>query len=226
AEEGQLKPVHYRHQHGQGELIFDHPAFPDPRDHVRILREAFRRKYLRGGPGIVNMAHTLVRGLIRNRQDYESRRRANLCWNAEQLQYVPAEPGQSPAPDRFMRMRLLMSARMAARLRPALLPAWVFAPNRAARRKAAETMRLYRKALGRASLGDHLKGIALVFTGLAEWARLGWNRLRGRESIVRQPPCRITRYRWTEAPAAATVTRVLEDLQRTVQSPEPEEQQS
>jgi len=218
--EGTLKPVHYRHQHGQGELVFEHPAFPDSRDHARILREAFRRKYLRGGPGIVNMARTLVTGLIRNREAYESRRRDGLVWDPDQLRYVPSPGHQHPVQDRFMRMRLLMSARMAARLRPALLPALVYAPNRAARRKTRETMRLYREALGPATMADRIRGLALVLTGGLELLRLGWNRLLGRESIVRQPPCRVTRYRWETATIVDSATALIEDLQRTLQPPE------
>ncbi|MBI5092828.1 MAG: hypothetical protein HZB26_10350 [Candidatus Hydrogenedentes bacterium] len=36
----QLNDVHYRHQHGTGQLCFDHPHFPDPKDHAKILAAA------------------------------------------------------------------------------------------------------------------------------------------------------------------------------------------
>ena len=40
--QGRLINIHYRHQHGQGALSFDHPHFKNPQDHVSYLKMAFR----------------------------------------------------------------------------------------------------------------------------------------------------------------------------------------
>ena len=53
------------------------------------------------------------------------------------------EESDTAQPDRFMKRRLLMMGRMAANLRPMLWAAWVYAPNKTARRKARYAMRLY-----------------------------------------------------------------------------------
>ncbi len=210
--EGRLRGVPYRHQHGQGELVFDHPNFPNPADHARILKGAFRRKYVKGGPGVLNMAMTAVQGLKRARADYHLRRREGLAWNSETLRY---EPSTGPVHDRFMKQRTLMMARMAAILRPTLYAAFVYAPNNAARRKALAVMRLYREALGAPKWSDRFAALGLVATGAAEYARLLFSRLCGRESIVIQPPCRRTEYRHHDAVADSegVVLQMVHSLQ-------------
>ncbi|HDP34136.1 MAG TPA: radical SAM protein [Candidatus Hydrogenedentes bacterium] len=214
--EGRLKQIPYRRLHGQDELAFAHPNFPRPADHVRILREAFRQKYLKDGPGVVNMALTLARGVQRGWEDLRARERNGLAWNPATMRY---EKGAAPQPDRFMKRRLLMMARMATGLRPALWAAWVYAPNSAARRKARETMRLYVDVLGKPTTADRLKALGLVVTGGIELVRLRWNQLLGRESIVYQPSCRRTEYR-KDAPAqAATLLETLASSLETLPDP-------
>ena len=209
--EGRLKPTEYRHIHGQSELVFEHPNFPKPADHVRILRDAFRRKYLKDGPGVVNMALTLIQGLKRGWEDYRAREQAGLAWNADTMRY---EKSESPQPDRFMKRRLLMMARMAVGVRPTLWAAWVYAPNKAARAKTRQTMRLYTEVLGKATTADRLKSFGLVVTGGMELVRLRWNQLRGRESIVHQPPCRRTEYRMgTPIEAAGLLEKLASSLE-------------
>ncbi len=190
--ENRLRNIPYRYQHGQGELVFDHPNFPNPKDHARILHGAFKRKYQKGGPGVLNMALTMVRGLKQARADHRRRQNEGLAWNAATLRY---EPSDGAGVDRFMKARILMMSRMAANARPALWAAFVYAPNHAARRKALEAMRLYREVLGKAKTSDRIAAAALVATGAVEYVRLIFSKLRGRESIVRQPPCRRTEYR-------------------------------
>jgi haloalkane dehalogenase len=226
--ENRLRNVPYRHQHGQGELVFDHPNFPDPKDHARILLGAFKRKYRKGGPGVLNMALTLIRGLRQARADYQQRQRDGLAWNAETLRYEPAEKAGA---DRFMKARILMMSRMAANARPALWAAFVYAPNNAARRKALEAMRLYRKVLGRPKLSDRIAAAALVATGALEYARLLFSRLRGRESIVRQPPCRSVEYRHHDYVASdpglvesvvSQITAMAHEAEAALTEPKPE----
>ena len=194
--EGRLKNVPSRHLHGAGQLFFSHPHFPDPKDHADILCKAFKQKYEADGPAILNMAMTSVKGYDRARKDFEQRRQEGLAWNPETLHY---EKSDSPKRDQFMKRRIFMMGGTALMLRPTLVPAWVFAPNSAARKKASEAIRLYNQIYGKPKLMDHLRSAALVVTGTIELTRTWFNKLLGRESIVRQPRCLRTKYRLDEA---------------------------
>ena len=189
--QGRMRMLPYRHMHGQGQLNFDHPHFKDPKDHVRITREAFRKKYKTHGPGVLSMAMTAVRGYRQAQKDFDQRREMGLAWNPETCRY---EKMPNPTPDRFMKQRIRMMRRIALTYRPALRAAWVFAPNRAARKKAAEVIRLYTETFANPKLTDRVQSAGLVVTGAIELVRLLVAKLRGRESIVRQPPCRRTEY--------------------------------
>lgn len=198
-EEELLNDTHYRHLHGTGRLNFNHPNFPDPKDHARILCNAFRQKYETDGPGIVNMAITCAQGYERARKDYLQRSKDGLSWNPETLRY---EKSGKPKRDPFMKQRLRMMAGTALLLRPTLVAAWVYAPNREARKKAGAAIRLYTRVFGKPKLADRVRSAGLLLTGTLEFARLLLSKMVGRESIVRQPPCRRTEYRVT-APNAA-----------------------
>ncbi|MCG8698028.1 MAG: hypothetical protein MI922_08245, partial [Bacteroidales bacterium] len=41
--QGRIKDLHYRHHHGQGELVFDHPHIKDRKSHISYLRSAFKK---------------------------------------------------------------------------------------------------------------------------------------------------------------------------------------
>jgi len=192
AAQGRIKNIEYRHLHGQGQLNFDHPHFKDPKDHVRITRDAFRKKYLAHGPGVLSMAMTAIRGYRQAKSEMEERQKNGITWNAQTCRY---ENTGDQAPDRFFRLRLRMMRRIALNYRPALRAAWMFAPNRAARKKAAEVIRLYTETFGKPKLVDKTKAAALVVTGAVELGRLTVAKLQGHEGIVRQPPCRRTVYR-------------------------------
>ena len=191
SEEGRIKEGFYRYMHGQGELNFDHPHFKNPKDHVRILRDAFRLKYETDGPGVLNMALTAVRGYRQARKDIETRQKLGLAWNSETCTYEKADNCDT---DRFMKQRIRMIRRIALTYRPALLAARIYAPNAKARKKAAETARLYRETFGAPKLADRVQSVGLALAGGLELARLWFSKLRGRESIVRQPPCKRTEY--------------------------------
>lgn len=189
--QGRLKNLDYRHQHGQGELNFEHPHFKNPADHIRILRDAFRRKFEAHGPGVLSMALTAVRGYQQARADFEERKRDGLSWNQESLRY---EKSVNPAPDRFMKQRLRVMRRIALGYRPALFAAWLFAPNGRARKKARRVMRLYSNVFGKPGARDRVKAVGLAAFGAVELTRIFFAKLRGHDGIVRQPPCRRMEY--------------------------------
>jgi hypothetical protein len=192
AGEGRLKDIHWRFHHGAGELNWNHPHIGDPKEQASLLKEAFRRKYEASGPGILNMAITAVRGYAKAEADRTRREAESLVWNPESLRY---EKSGYAADDVFMRQRIRRLQKIALNLRPILLPALLFAPNRAARMKAWNTMRLYGKVLGSAGPEVILKGIFLVFTGFMEQVKLWFRRASGYEDIVHQPPSRRVEYR-------------------------------
>lgn len=190
-EDGLLRHQNYRHSHGCGELFFNHPHFPDPKDHAQILCDAFRQKYETDGPGIVMMALTGVNGYERAQKDFEQRAKEGLVWNPETLRY---EKSANPQPDEFMKSRIRRMRNSAKLVRPTLVAAWLYAPNAAARRKARAAMKDYTRVYGRAKLMDYVASGVLVATGAKEHLRLLFSKARGRESIVRQPRCRRTEY--------------------------------
>ncbi|MCP4645073.1 MAG: radical SAM protein [bacterium] len=191
-DQGRLNDLHYRHQHGQGRLNFDHPHFPEPKDHVRILRKAFRKKFRTDGPGVLNMALTAIAGYRQARKDLRDRNEQGLAWNPETLRY---ENQEGAGPDRFMKRRVKMMRSMAIKTRPVLLAAWVFAPNREARAKARRGMRLFAETFGKPRIMDTARALGLIVLGFVETFRFRAHRLMGAESIVRQPPVRLTAYR-------------------------------
>ena len=130
-----------------------------------------------------------------------------------------------------MKARILMMSRMAANARPALWAAFVYAPNNAARRKALEAIRLYREVLGKPKTSDRIAAVALVATGAVEYARLLFSKLRGRESIVRQPPCRRMEYRHHDIIATdpglvesmvSQITAIAHEAEAALAEPKPE----
>jgi len=189
--EDRLNDVHYRHHHGQGRLNFNHPHFTDPQDHVEILRNAFKQKFEAGGPGILNMAITAIRGYKRARADHLENQRLGLNWNPETLRY---EKRANPQRDRFMELRLRKMQKIAMNIRVVLQAAKVYAPNPEARAKADGAIDLFNRVLGKPSVIDRAKSMVLVTTGAYESTRLALHRARGHESIVRQPPSKRTVY--------------------------------
>ncbi|MBE3043629.1 hypothetical protein IMZ48_13880, partial [Candidatus Bathyarchaeota archaeon] len=175
-----------------GELNWNHPYIVDPKEQANLLKEAFRRKYEVSGPGILNMAITAIRGYAKAEANRTRREAESLVWNPESLRY---EKSDHAADDVFMRQRIRRLQKIALNLRPILLPALLFAPNKASRMKAWNAMRLYGKVLGSAGPGVILKGLFLVFTGFMEQVKLWFRRASGYEDIVLQPPSRRVEHR-------------------------------
>jgi len=95
-----------------------------------------------------------------------------------------------------------------------LIPALVFAPNWAARKKALGAFKLFREALGPLKRRDTIIYATILGTATVEWVRILGNRLVGREGIVRQPRCRRTeglgrRAELTETADAANVAQAV-----------------
>lgn len=189
--EGRLKRIPHRKQHGAGELGFDHPHFKEARDHEKYLFNAFRKKYRHGGPAIMKMARTAVRGYARALSDCEMRERRGLAWNNDALRY---EETVKPAVDKFMKARIAIMRNEALRYRPVLLAGMVFSPNRAARQEVRQTIRLYNKTFGKQRPGDTLKSGIVLVAACIESLRIIFSKIRGREGIIRQPSLHRAEY--------------------------------
>ncbi len=184
--EKRLKPIPYRHQHGASELAFVHPHITDGEDHRNYLKQAFRRKYLAGGPAASVMAETAIKGYIQAVKDYNQRQQDGLSWNHETMKYEKKE-GAYSKPDIFMQERIKSMKEEASRYMPSLLPALLFSPNMKSRLKTLSIMRLYRKTLGRPKISDMIKALALTVSAGIEFTRIIISRANGHEGIIRQP---------------------------------------
>ena len=87
-----------------------------------------------------------------------------------------------------MKLRIRKMQKIAMNIRPILIPAMVYAPNRAAREKAKEAMKLFDEIFGKTTLKDRASSYALVMTGALESAMIMGARLKGQECTIHQPP--------------------------------------
>jgi hypothetical protein len=189
--EGKLIPEFpYSKLSGQNVLAFYHPHFRSEEAHD-LTRRAFRRKYEVGGAGVVNMARTAIDGYERAVRDFDLRKTQGLCWDSETLHYNRRN-GQ--VEDRYMRERMRFLHQRAREFRPVLLAAWLFSPNRAARRRCLDLMKRHRGLFGKSSVREVFGACLLSVTGMLEFCRhlLGW--AVGREDFVRQPASRRLEY--------------------------------
>ncbi len=194
--EGRLKHIPYRNQHGAGELNFDHPHFKNAADHERYLRNAFSKKYRTGGPAIAKMALTAVRGYNQAVKDYAFREKSGMRWNSIKLCYQKCG---STHGDEYMKMRIEVMRSEALRYRPVLLSAMVFSPNRKTRRVVSETVKLYNSTFGTQSIKDRIKSSVLLGSAIIEHSRILLSRLSGREGVIRQPALYRKEYNKTES---------------------------
>lgn len=175
---------------GQLALAFHHPHFRS--EEARALtRQAFRRKYHIGGPGIVNLARTAFDGYERAVRDVAARTAQGVGWNPQTLQY---DRRNGPATDPYMLARVEFRRQRAREFRPILLSAWLFSPNRAARRKCRNLIHRYRQVFGRASARERLGAYLLCATAAVEFVRHLLARTAGHEAYIRQPPSRRLEY--------------------------------
>jgi hypothetical protein len=189
--EGKMIPnFPYTKLHGQDELAFYHPHFTS-RKAGKITRDAFRRKYETDGPGVLNMALTTIRGYRRAKADMKFREEAGLSWNPETLRYEKSTAHQT---DEFMKLRIEKMRQRALEFRPIILSARIFSPNNGSRKKAAQVATLYNEALGKPTLKEQARSVALVCFATIEWFRIKVRRLLGRGEVLRQPPIRRLEY--------------------------------
>jgi radical SAM superfamily enzyme YgiQ (UPF0313 family) len=183
--EGKIVPdIAWPRKHGQDEIWFHHPHFTLP-ETASYLRDAFVKKYLAHGPGVLNMAATAVKGYLRVKAEIAEREKSGLAWDPGTLRYIPAI---GSGPDSFMQQRLDSIKSNALRFRPALSSMMKYAPNAQAIDKCRKVMALYREAFGPMTFSERAKSIAVRL-----FANRESRRMRKEGTIMRQPPTnRIT----------------------------------
>jgi radical SAM superfamily enzyme YgiQ (UPF0313 family) len=177
---GKLAPdIPWPQKHGQDMIWFRHPHFTMP-ETACYLRDAFVKKYLTHGPGVLNMARTAIRGYLRIKAEIAEREKSGMAWDANTLRYVP---GGDPSPDAFMRRRLVSVKQNALLFRPALSSTLKYAPNAQAAEKCRKVMALYDETFGPMTVPDRLKSAAVRLLAIRESRRL-----KREGTILRQPP--------------------------------------
>jgi len=172
-------------KHGQDEIWFRHPHFTLP-ETAAYLRDAFVKKYLTHGPGVLNMAMTAVKGYVRVKAEIAEREQSGVAWDRGALRYAAFG---NPSPDAFMRRRLDSIKRNALRFRPALSSTLKYAPNAEAAEKCRKVMALYDEAFGPMTISDRVKSAAVRLLALRETRRI-----KKEGPIMRQPPAKRVLY--------------------------------
>jgi hypothetical protein len=190
-EEKRLKYLPWRYVTGAGELYQKHPYINDRKKHAAYLKNAFKKKYLVGGPGSLNLAITALKGYKKALDNYTTREAQGLVWNPTTLKY---EKSANPTPDEFMKVRIKVMRKVASNVRLIVLPAWFFAPNKKVRKKAAEALKLYNEILGKPDFKQRALSMVLILTGMIETVRILFSKIIGREGVVHQPKSLTTRY--------------------------------
>jgi radical SAM superfamily enzyme YgiQ (UPF0313 family) len=180
-----ISGIPWPRKHGQDEIWFRHPNFTLP-ETASYLRDAFVKKYLTHGPGVLNMAMTAIKGYLRVKAETAEREKSGLTWDSKTLQYVP---GNSPSPDAFMQQRLDSMKRNALRFRPALRSTLDYAPNPQAAEKCRKVMALYHEAFGSMTILERVKSSAVRLFAIRESRRM-----RKEGTIMRQPPTNCIAY--------------------------------
>ncbi len=177
--EGKLMmDIPWHKQHGQDEIWFHHPHFTLP-ETSQYLKDAFIKKYETHGPGILNMAHTAVKGWINLKNVTREREEKGLVWDPETLSY---EKHLSPKPDEFMKLRIQSWEDDALKFRPILSSARKYAPNKKAAEKADMVIELYNEVFGKPTLKDRAMEAAVKIFAVIENLRYKKNGV-----VMRQP---------------------------------------
>ncbi len=186
-----LSEVSYKSYHGAGELNWIHPHINDPKKHFSYLKNAFRKKYLTNGSGILNMTITSILGLKTAREDFKYREKNGLKWNPATLQY---EKSDIPQHDAYFKYRIRKIERVAMISRLMLPTLYLLAPNKKIRRKTKNALKLAREVLGKSTLSEKFQSSALFFSALIEGLKYFFMKIRGHETITYQPHMRKMDY--------------------------------
>ena len=181
-----IRDFPWKRRHGQDTIWFHHPNFTLP-ESSEYLINAFIKKYQNHGPGVLNMAHTAVKGYLTAKKQREMREAQGLAWNPQVLRYTRQPKAE---PDHFMTLRLESMRKHALKFRPALNTMLKYAPNEEAAQKSRMIIKLFNNTFGPPSLKERL--IRVLVRATAFWEN---KRLKKDGIIMRQPPLLRTTYK-------------------------------
>jgi hypothetical protein len=186
-EQGKLmRDFPWQRRHGQDTIWFKHPNFTLP-ESSEYLINAFKKKYETHGPGVMNMAHTAVKGYIAAKAAMEMREKEGLVWNPQTLCYTKKAKAE---PDQFMKLRLESMKKSAMKFRPALKTMIKYSPNKESAKKGRMIIELFDKTFGPASIKEIIMSFVVGITAITENMRFKRNGV-----IMRQPPVLRTIYK-------------------------------
>ena len=203
-----LEDVPYQKYTGAAELNWLHPHINDPKKHFKYLKDAFRKKYLYNGSGLLNMTITALLGLQTAREDFKYREENGLNWNPETLQY---EKTDTPHYDAYFKYRIRKIERVAMLSRPTLLTLYLLSPNKKIRRKTKYAIKLARELLGKKTVTDRLKSWVLLFSAIIEGIKYLFMKIRGHETIIYQPQMRKIEYNMESSTVIAIGKKLINE---------------
>lgn len=185
-----LKNIPWPRQHGQNEIWFDHPHFTLPETAV-YTKNAFIKKFQTHGPGVLNMAHSYVRGYLTVKKEMEEHKKQGMEWNPKEVRYVKKS---NPKPDAYMDKRLEMMKTNALEFRPILNATLKYAPNEKSAEKSKMVIRLFNETFGKPTAIEKLQSSVVSICAFVE------NLRAKRGVIMRQPPVRKFHYQGNGRP--------------------------
>ncbi len=165
-------------RHGQGFIWFTHPHFTQ-QESFDYLKNAFIQKYHTHGPGVLNMAHTAVKGYLTVKKEMERLEAKKLTWDPETLSYTRQE---NYVPDEYLGLRLNAMRKSAFKYRPVLRTTMKYAPNEASAARSRMVIKLYDETFGAPSLLDRLMDLAVRIRASLE------NRLFMKNGVIMRQP--------------------------------------
>ncbi len=195
-----LKNIPWPKQHGQDEIWFNHPSFT-LKETASYTKEAFIKKFHTHGPGVLNMAHTYLKGYLTVKRETEEREKAGMVWDSKTLRYVK---GEKPVRDEFMIKRLEAMKLSALEFRPILKVAELYAPNWESAQKARMIAERFDQTFGPPTLKERILAPVVRLLAWIEQRRLE------RDGVVMRQPHTIRKTyadRHGTAPKATPDTR-------------------
>ncbi len=207
-EEGKLlKDIPWPRQHGQDEIWFVHPSFT-LKETAEYTKQAFIKKYHTHGPGVINMAHTYLKGYLTMKRLIEDNEKKGMAWDSKTLKYVKAG---SPKPDEFLKLRLEAMRQSALEFRPILKSAELYAPNLESAQKARMIAQKFDETFGKKTFMENVMSVAVRALAFVEY-------IRSQNGVVmRQPP--TIRHTWPDrkgkVPQASSENRWVRQREHT-----------
>ena len=187
-----LKEFPWPKQHGQDTIWFKHPHFT-AQETNDYLKQAFIRKYLAHGPGVLNMARTALKGYRTVEQEIQWREQNRLVWEPNANSYVPA---QTTSPDQFMQLRLNSMKKNALKFRPALRSMVEYAPNAQAAETGRNIIREYERTFGPMTFKERIVEQVVRGSAFLEQRRFK------RDGVIMRQPAHIRKVYAQRSPGA------------------------